>query len=51
MPEKREQQKVWLHPATRRRLREEASARDMELSAVVEHLINDGEYPTKDRER
>ena len=41
----RQQQKVYLTPEARSKLREEADARKMEMSAVVEHLIVDGQYP------
>lgn len=41
----RQQQKVYLTPGARAKLRDEAEAREMEMSAVVEHLIVDGQYP------
>lgn len=41
----RQQQKVYLTPEARAKLRDEADAREMEMSAVVERLIVDGKYP------
>lgn len=42
---KREQQKIFLTAEARERLRDEARARAMELSAIVEYLLLKGEYP------
>ena len=41
----REQQKLFLTPSARQRLREEAAARKCDMSDVVEHLIVKGSYP------
>lgn len=41
----REQQKVYLTPDARSKLRREAKARGKEMSDIVEHLVVEGEYP------
>jgi hypothetical protein len=43
----REQQKLLLTPEARKRLRDEATERDWDMSDLVEFLIVKGRYPTK----
>lgn len=46
----REQQKLMLTPQTRAKLRKQAKLFDMEMSELVEHLVNEGRYPEKKRQ-
>lgn len=41
----REQQKIFLTPEARQRLRDEAERRGWELSEIVEYLVVKGGYP------
>lgn len=47
----RQQQKIFLTPVARQRLRNEAAKRGWEMSEIVEYLLVKGEYPPeKDEE-
>jgi hypothetical protein len=46
----REQQKIFLTPEARQRLRDEAEKRGWEMSEIVEYLLVKGTYPPVEQE-
>lgn len=46
----REQQKIFLTPEARQRLRDEAEKRGWEMSEIVEYLLVKGAYPPVEQE-